>query len=54
MKMIDLPAGPFAHDQRGRNVTRPAMTTILMILIAIMISLDVIRRRKYAARSRAA
>lgn len=54
MKMIDLPAGPFGYDQRGRNVTRPAMTTILMILIAIMISLDVIRRRKRASGSRAA
>ncbi len=54
MKLIDLPAGPLSHDTRGRNVTRPLMTTVLMILIAIMISLDVVRRRKRTALRRAA
>ena len=54
MKLIDLPAGPLSHDTRGRNVTRPLMTTILMILIAIMISLDVMKRRKRLAAQPAA
>lgn len=54
MKLIDLPDGPLCPDTRGRNVTRPIMTTVLMILIAIMISLDVVRRRKRAAARRAA
>ena len=49
MKLIDLPAGVFGRDGRARNVTRPAMTTILILILAVMIVMDVIRRRKRAA-----
>ena len=54
MKLIDLPAGVFSHDTRGRHVTRPLMTTMLFLVMAVMIVLDVVQRRKRAAARRAA
>ncbi|MDB5626223.1 MAG: hypothetical protein JWR73_2025 [Tardiphaga sp.] len=49
MKLIDLPTGPFGPDTRARNVTRPAMTTVLFLTLAVMIVLDILRRRRSAA-----
>jgi hypothetical protein len=49
MRLIDLPTGPFGRDTRARNVTRPAMTTALFLIMAVMIVLDIIKRRKRAA-----
>lgn len=54
MKLIDLPREPFGYDSRGRNVTRPAMTTALFLMVAIMIVLDIVRRRRRASGSPAA
>jgi hypothetical protein len=49
MKLIDLPAGPFGHDERGRDVTRPAMTTALFLILTVMIVLDIVKRRRRRA-----
>jgi hypothetical protein len=33
-------------DERSRKVTRPALTTLMMILLGVMIAIDVWRRRR--------
>jgi hypothetical protein len=45
----DLEAAHPGYDERSRRETRPALTTIILILIAITVFVDVLRRRRQPA-----
>ena len=49
MTVLDPEAGAWCVDERGRKVTRPALTTAILIMLAIMIVMDVFKRRKRSA-----
>ncbi|MBN9007594.1 MAG: hypothetical protein J0H40_19530 [Rhizobiales bacterium] len=49
MTALDPEAGAWCVDERSRKVTRPALTTLMMILLGVMIAIDVWRRRRNAA-----
>ncbi len=51
MTLIDLHADAAPYETRSRAVRRPALTTLLLALIAIMIVMDVVRRRRRTAGS---
>ena len=51
MTMLDPVAGPWCVDERSRKVTRPALTTLMMILLGVMIAIDVWRRRQNAVKT---
>ena len=46
MTIFDPATGPWCVDERSRKVTRPALTTLMMILLGVMIAIDVWRRRR--------
>jgi hypothetical protein len=46
---IDLEAAHPGYDERSRRETRPALTTIILILLAITVFVDVLRRRRQPA-----
>jgi hypothetical protein len=50
MTQLDPDAGAWCLDERSRKVTRPALTTLMMIMLGFMIVMDVLKRRR-AARS---
>jgi hypothetical protein len=49
MQQIDPPPARAGYDERSRRETRPALTTIILILIAITVFVDVLRRRRQPA-----
>jgi hypothetical protein len=49
MTNIDLYEGHAAFAPRSRRETRPALTTIIFIMIAVTIIVDIVRRRRRAA-----
>jgi hypothetical protein len=46
MTVLNPEAGAWCLDERSRKVTRPALTTAIMIMLAIMIVMDVFKRRR--------
>jgi len=51
MTQLDPEAGAWCIDDRSREVTRPALTTLMMILLGFMIVVDVLNRRRSATKS---
>jgi hypothetical protein len=49
LQPIETEPGRARYDERSRRETRPALTTIILILLAITIFVDVIRRRRHPA-----
>lgn len=49
MTMLDPDAGAWCVDDRSREVTRPALTTLMMIMLGFMIVIDVWKRRRDTA-----
>lgn len=51
MTIIDLPGGAPVYDTRSRAFRRPALTTLILMLIMVMIVRDVLRRRRLLMRA---
>jgi hypothetical protein len=51
MTQLDPRAGAWCVDERSRKVTRPAITTFMMIMLGFMIVMDVLKRRRTVAKS---
>jgi hypothetical protein len=49
MEQIEAAPGRSIYDERSRRETRPALTTIILILLAITVFVDVLRRRRHPA-----
>ena len=48
MTVLDPEAGAWCVDERSRKVTRPALTTIMMLLLGVLIAIDVWKRGRSA------
>ena len=46
MTVLDPEAGAWCVDERRRKVTRPALTTLMMVLLGVMIAIDMWKRRR--------
>jgi len=46
MTVLDPEAGAWCVDERSRKVTRPALTTLMMVLLGVMIAIDMWKRRR--------
>ena len=51
MTILDSDAGAWCVDDRSRKVTRPALTTLMMLMLGFLIVIDIWRRRRAAIAS---